>query len=51
MNNQVAEIEINDLSDVAVELTDEELQAVSGARMTVSWTCGSRHLADEWDIS
>ena len=51
MNNNFAEIEINDLNEVAVELTDEELQAVSGARMTVSWTCGSRHLADEWDIS
>lgn len=51
MNNQVAEIEINDLSDVAVDLTDEELQAVSGARMSVSWHCGSRGLADEWDIT
>jgi hypothetical protein len=51
MNDNFAEIQINDLADLAVELTDEELQAVSGARMTVSWTSGSRHLADEWDIS
>jgi hypothetical protein len=51
MNNNFAEIEINDLNEVAVELTDEELQAVSGARMSVSWHCGSRGLADEWDIT
>jgi hypothetical protein len=53
MNHEV-QIEINDLNDltdVAVDLTDEELQAVAGARMSVSWHCGSRGLADEWDIT
>ncbi|HEU4655714.1 MAG TPA: hypothetical protein VFS47_17120 [Steroidobacteraceae bacterium] len=52
MNHEV-QIEINDLNDlndVAVELTEEELQAVAGAMMAVSWKCGSRHLADEWTV-
>jgi hypothetical protein len=53
MNNQIlhSEIEIQDLNDVAVELNDDELQAVAGARMSVSWTCGSRGAADEWVVS
>jgi hypothetical protein len=52
MNHEVQiEInELNDLNDVAVDLTEAELQAVAGARMTVTWTCGSRNLADEWNV-
>ena len=52
MNHEV-QIEINDLNDlndVAVDLTEEELQAVAGAMMSVSWKCGSSHLADEWNV-
>ena len=52
MNHEV-QIEItdlNDLNDIAVDLTDEELQAVAGAMMSVSWKCGSSHLADEWTV-
>jgi hypothetical protein len=44
------ELEINDLADVGAELSDEELQAVSGARWDVSWTCGRSKLADEWTV-
>ena len=52
MNHEInTQIEIQDLNDVAVELNDEELQAVAGARMTVSWKCGSSKLADEWIVS
>jgi len=53
MNTQIlhSDVEIKDLNDVAVELNDEELQAVAGARMTVSWKCGSSKLADEWIVS
>jgi hypothetical protein len=52
MNHEVnTQIEIQDLNDVAVELNDEELQAVAGARMSVSWTCGSRGAADEWVVN
>jgi hypothetical protein len=52
MNHEAnTQIEIQDLSDVAVELNDEELQAVAGARMSVSWTCGSRGAADEWLVN
>jgi hypothetical protein len=52
MNHEVQiEInELNDLNDVAVDLTEEELQAVAGAMMSVSWKCGSSHLADEWTV-
>jgi hypothetical protein len=49
-NEMTVELEINDLTDVAVELSDEELQAVSGARWAVSWSCGSRNMADEWTV-
>ena len=52
MNHEV-QIEINDLNDltdVAMDLTEEELQAVAGAMMSVSWKCGSSHLADEWNV-
>ena len=45
------QIEIQDLNDVAVELNDEELQAVAGARMSVSWGCGSSGKADEWVVN
>lgn len=52
MNHEVnTQIEIQDLTDTAVELNDEELQAVAGARMSVSWTCGSRRAADEWVVN
>ena len=51
MNNEVR-IEIKDLDQaVGVELSTEELQAVTGGqRMVPSWSCGSRRLTDEWDI-
>jgi hypothetical protein len=52
MNHEIiTQIEIQDLNDVAVELSDEELQAVAGARMSVSWTCGSGGKADEWTVN
>lgn len=52
MNHEVnTQIEIQDLNDVAVELNDEELQAIAGARMSVSWTCGSSGKADEWVVN
>ena len=53
MNTQIlhSEIEIQDLNDTAVELNDEELQAVAGARMSVSWGCGSSGKADEWVVN
>ena len=53
MNTQIlhSEIEVQDLNDVAVELSDDELQAVAGARMSVSWTCGSSGKADEWVVN
>jgi hypothetical protein len=52
MNHEAnTQIEIQDLNDAAVELNDEELQAVAGARMSVSWTCGSRGAADEWVVN
>ena len=52
MNHEInTQIQIQDLNDAAVELNDEELQAVSGARMSVSWTCGSRGAADEWVVN
>jgi bacteriocin-like protein len=49
MKNDV-QIEIKDLEDarVGVELSTEELQAVSGGRWTVSFKCGPQNLADEW---
>jgi alkylhydroperoxidase family enzyme len=53
MNTNVTEMQINDLealNDVAVDLSEEELQAVAGAMMSVSWKCGSSHLADEWTV-
>jgi hypothetical protein len=52
MNTEVnTQIEINDLVDVGVELSIEELQAVSGAqRMEPSWTSGRTKQTDEWDI-
>jgi hypothetical protein len=49
-NEMTVELEINDLADVAAELSDEELQAVSGARWAVSWSCGTRNMADEWTV-
>ncbi len=51
MKNEI-QFEIQDLAaDVGVELSAEELQAVSGARMSVTWTCGSGNRADEWLVS
>jgi hypothetical protein len=53
MNHEVkTEIEIVDLTtdpsaDVGVELSDLELQAVSGG-LPVSWYCGRPKAADEW---
>jgi hypothetical protein len=51
MNEFKTEMAIDDLSDVGVELSVEELQAVSGAqRMEPSWTSGRTKQTDEWDI-
>ena len=51
MNEVVkSEIEIVDLevsNDVGTELTDLELEAVSGGQRT-TWTCGRPKMADEW---
>ncbi|WP_280152262.1 hypothetical protein [Piscinibacter sp. XHJ-5] len=40
----------DELTQVGATLTEQELQAVSGARMSVSWTCGSLQRADEWTL-
>ena len=40
----------DELTQVGATLTEQELQAVAGARMTVSWTCGSAQRADEWTL-
>ena len=49
MKNDV-QVEIKDLeaATVGVELSAEELQAVSGGRQRVTWTCGLQPRADEW---
>lgn len=39
-------LEIEDLAPGGVELSDEEIRAVSGAGG--SWTSGSVHRTDEW---
>lgn len=51
MNNEVR-VEIKDLDQaVGVELSTEELQAVTGGqRMVPSWTSGRVKQTDEWDI-
>jgi bacteriocin-like protein len=51
MNNEIS-IEIKDLNEaVGVELSTEELQAVTGGmKMEVTWTCGRGGKADEWII-
>jgi hypothetical protein len=41
---------VGELTPVGATLTEEEMQAVSGARMAVSWTCGSAGKADEWTL-
>jgi hypothetical protein len=45
--SEFTRLEIDDLADLAVELSDEELQAVSGARPSIS-DCGSNMRADDW---
>ena len=54
MNHEINQIEIADLTttdatDVGVELSDLELEAVSGG-MRRSWSCGSPAKADEWYV-
>jgi hypothetical protein len=39
-----------ELTEVGATLTEEEMSLVAGARMTVSWTCGSLGKADEWTV-
>jgi hypothetical protein len=40
-----------ELSQVGATLTEDEMKAVAGAAMSVSWTCGSAKRADEWDVT
>jgi hypothetical protein len=51
MNNEIKSeievVELNETMEVGVELTDLELEAVSGGQRT-TWTCGRPRQADEW---
>lgn len=51
MNNEIKSeievVELNETMEVGVELTDLELEAVSGG-MKTTWTCGRPRQADEW---
>ena len=40
----------DELTPVGATLTEEEMKLVAGARMSVSWTCGSLGKADEWTV-
>jgi hypothetical protein len=44
-------LRVGELTQVGTTLTEEEMKAVAGAAMSVSWTCGSAHRADEWNVS
>ena len=39
-----------ELTQVGATLSDDEMKLVAGARMAVSWTCGSLGRADEWTL-
>jgi hypothetical protein len=41
-------LQIGDLAPNGVELSEEEIRAVSGGRFAVSWTSGAASGADEW---
>jgi hypothetical protein len=51
VNDKKTVLEIGDLSEAGVELTQEELSAVSGAMPpVVTWKCGNPEKPDEWII-
>ena len=43
-------LHVGELSQVGATLTEDEMKLVAGARMSVSWTCGSLGKADEWTV-
>ena len=47
IKNEIEVVELSEAADVGVELTDLELEAVSGG-MRTTWTCGRPKQADEW---
>jgi hypothetical protein len=44
-------LHVGELTQVGETLTEDEMKAVAGAAMSVSWTCGSQSRADEWNVS
>jgi bacteriocin-like protein len=48
--SETMNLEIDDLvADAGIELNEEELQSVSGARMSLTG-CGARNQNDDWII-
>ena len=43
-------LQAGELTPVGATLTEDEMKLVAGARMSVSWTCGSLGRADEWSV-
>ena len=41
-------LRVGELTEVGVALTAEEMKAVAGAAMGVSWQCGRPKRDDEW---
>jgi hypothetical protein len=44
-------LHVGELTQVGETLSEDEMKAVAGAQMSVSWTCGSQSRADEWNVS
>ena len=49
--NDARRLHVGELTQVGETLSEDEMKAVAGAQMSVSWTCGSQSRADEWNVS
>ena len=49
--NDARRLHVGELTQVGETLSEDEMKAVAGAMMSVSWTCGSQNRADEWNVT